>query len=387
MRTDGVTADVTGPQTFEVKSVTKNLTLDFGTAGVDSIEGTVRDTYGTPMGNVSVIASMGSFPNDLATTTDANGHYVLDGLKPDTYLITLARDGYVQSAGDAFVVVPTDTGTKAPPVVADLAMTRNHWVFGYVLDPSANPVPHAFITNAVDSTYYIPYIADTDGSYTISTVIGSTGLIAENSAFAASQPLAADLTTDDVVGNLQLRPLSDATVPAAPTGSVTGGVESITASAYPTTDGGNPITKLSMTVSPGGKTCTILYSCTVTGLKDDTVYKVSLYATNAVGAGKSRVITVRTKPTDLPRSILSHRGKKGAAVIVFKAPRSSAGIRDYTLRYIDRGKWKVFKHTRWLRSPITVSGLKPRTTYTGTLQAVTKVGKSTRSAIFYFTTG
>jgi protocatechuate 3,4-dioxygenase beta subunit len=387
VHTDGSTSEVFGAQTFEVKATTQTLTVDFGTGGLDSIEGTVRDAYGTPMANVPVTASMAATLDVVSTTTDANGHYLLDGLKPDTYDIYLTRAGYFQSAGDLIVDVPADTGTKAPPIVADMTMSRNHWAFGYVLDPDGHPASNAFIINAIDPNYYAPSIADTDGSYLLPNSLGSGSVVAESPSYAASLPLSADLTTDDVVADLQLRPLSEATVPGIPTGQVIAGVESITASVYATTDGGNPVSKLSATVSPGGKSCIAVYSCTIAGLKDDTVYKVSLYAGNAVGLGKARVLTVRTKPTDMPRNILSHRGKKGAAVIVFKTPRSSSGIRDFTLRYIDHGKWKIYKHKRWLHSPITVSGLKARTTYTGTLQAVTKVGRSTRSGIFYFTTG
>jgi protocatechuate 3,4-dioxygenase beta subunit len=387
VRAEGLAADVYGEQSFQVTAATKDLTIDFATAGVNSIEGVVRDAYGSPMGNVNVYVGTNSAPYSLATTTDVNGHYFFDGLQPDSFTISLDRPGYTQPLGDQTVVVP-DTGAKAPPVVADMSLARNHWIFGYILDPDGKPVPNGFITNAISASYYVPYVADSDGGFVITSEYAQSQLVAENADYAASLLLPTDLSTNDVIANLQLRPLSDATIPAAPSAQVYGGVESIFVSGFPTTDGGNLITKVTATVSPGGRSCSLLLtSCTITGLKDDTVYKVTIYATNKIGTGIPLVLTVRTKPIDIPRYILSHRGKNGAAVIVFKAPGRPGAIKNYTLRYIDRGKWKIYKHKPWTHSPITVSGLKARTTFTGTLQAIPKVGKSARSGPFYFTTG
>lgn len=80
-----------------------------------------------------------------------------------------------------------------------------------------------------------------------------------------------------------------ATKPSAPT-SVTGTSADSAASVSWTaaTSGGAPVTKYTVTASPGGGTCeTATTSCSISGLTNNTAYTFSVTATNAIGTSTS----------------------------------------------------------------------------------------------------
>jgi hypothetical protein len=387
---EGSTANNTGGEYIVINSLASTATIDLTTVGIDSIEGTVTDAFGSPLAGADVMATMTTSGDAVSTTTDAAGHYSFDGLVPDTYDISFTRNGYGAAAGDSVVVIPADPlipTTHPSPVVSDVTLTRQPWIFGFVRNPGGVAYPNADVKSSLDVTYFIPLVSETDGSYVSILSPGPSTLTAEAFDYGASTPVVVNTSSGDVIQDLSLRPLATASVPEVPTGGAAGQIESVAVSAFVRGDGGNPITKLTAVAQPGGHWCVVTYGCTIKGLQDDTAYKVKIFATNTVGASAPLVLSVRTKPTDMPRDVLSHRGKRGAAVIVFKTPHSTGGLRDFTLRYLSQGKWKVYKHKAWTHSPITVSGLRAGTSYAATLQAVVRTGRSTRSGTFYFTTG
>ncbi|MEI6423054.1 MAG: fibronectin type III domain-containing protein, partial [Lentisphaerota bacterium] len=83
-------------------------------------------------------------------------------------------------------------------------------------------------------------------------------------------------------------PVTPATLPGAPVinGTEDGNTQVTVLFTAPTIDGGNPITKYTVTSSPGGKTATAASSpITVTGLTNGTAYTFTVKATNDVGTG------------------------------------------------------------------------------------------------------
>lgn len=379
---DGWSSADTG-STVTITKKTTALRQDIALSGQSRLEGTITDEFGSPLAGIGVEADFANSPGVVTTTTDSAGHYVFAGLGADTYNLYALTPGYSELAGD--LTYPL-TGALTT-TTADVALQRANWIFGTVVDPSGHPVPGADVRSVTDPTYYAPLVTDTDGSFVVVTNASGTSLSAEAPHYGASAAYQVPSLGTDLTVQLGLQPLSTAHVPSAPSATAVGGLQSITVSGTVGPDGGNPVTNFYAVASPGGHYCSLHFSCTITGLKDNATYTVKVYATNELGNGLAQLLKVKTKPTDMPRHILSHRGPRGAAVIVFKAPKSTIKIVNYRLRYKVNGKWRIYYHRKWTKSPVTVRGLRPQTTYVGTLEALLAKGKATRSGIFYFTTG
>ena len=74
-----------------VFTLSATVTASAGTTG--GIQGFITDAQGHPIARVSVSAVSPSA--HTATTSTANGFYSLNGLPPDTYKVSFAKDGYV----------------------------------------------------------------------------------------------------------------------------------------------------------------------------------------------------------------------------------------------------------------------------------------------------
>ncbi|MBA4246774.1 MAG: hypothetical protein C0444_00550 [Microbacterium sp.] len=61
--------------------------IDIALEESGTISGRVTGPTGDPLADVEVIAELGTSPDTLYTTTDANGEYVLEGVGPSTYLV------------------------------------------------------------------------------------------------------------------------------------------------------------------------------------------------------------------------------------------------------------------------------------------------------------
>ena len=64
------------------------------TASGGTYEGTVALSDGTPVAGVRIFAMAEDADTEPRTTTDANGHYRIDGLPADRYMLHAQRDGY-----------------------------------------------------------------------------------------------------------------------------------------------------------------------------------------------------------------------------------------------------------------------------------------------------
>jgi LPXTG-motif cell wall-anchored protein len=142
---------------------------------------------------------------------------------------------------------------------------------------------------------------------------------ATNPAFAAS-----DLT----VGQITIS-WTGPSVPAPPTGlaaSTSSGALGFSWVA-PTDDGGTAITGYTVTLTPGGGTCTVTtLSCTITGLSNATAYAATATATNVVGASaaSSPVSATPVGAPSAPRDITSTVTNAGL-LVTWSAPASNGG--------------------------------------------------------------
>ena len=98
-------------------------------ATTGGISGTVRDTAGHPLANVSVSAVAPSMTSK--TVTGANGFYSLQGLAPDTYTVTFSLAGY-QTAQAVGVTI-----TQGLTYTQDATMSTEAKVIGTVTVRSA----------------------------------------------------------------------------------------------------------------------------------------------------------------------------------------------------------------------------------------------------------
>jgi Carboxypeptidase regulatory-like domain len=72
-----------------------------GTSG--GIGGMITDANtGKPVSGASVVALSAS--QELTTTTDARGHFMFFALQPDSYSITIQKDGYVAQSSAGYEV-------------------------------------------------------------------------------------------------------------------------------------------------------------------------------------------------------------------------------------------------------------------------------------------
>ncbi len=113
-----------------------------------SLEGRVKDRQGEPVSGARLFFSesagspLGGGWDGRASkgTTDAEGRFVLSGLKPGTAYVTVMASGYRTRAGQA-VQVPEEG--QAPPV--EITLDPGTSLEGTVRDSRGNPLPRAYV--------------------------------------------------------------------------------------------------------------------------------------------------------------------------------------------------------------------------------------------------
>ncbi|HVX21130.1 MAG TPA: fibronectin type III domain-containing protein [Acidimicrobiales bacterium] len=150
-----------------------------------------------------------------------------------------------------------------------------------------------------------------------------------------------------------------------------------------TTTGGLPITAYTVTSSPTGHTCTWTsgpFTCTVTGLKNGTLYSFTVKAHNAVGTGAASTPAYATPQPVAPGTPTGPAAAAGdgQATVTWTAPATTGGsaITGYTVTSTPTGK----SCTSTGATTCTVDGLHDGTGYTFTVRAHNAVGTGPTSA-------
>jgi hypothetical protein len=376
--------------TVNVPNSTSVVGFSYSEPGSGSISGTVTNQLGEPVAGATVLISGGFV--DGVSTSDANGHYSVEGLSNDTYLLQVVPSSYGE-IGDIPNVIVSDA---TPAAVQDVVVTRLGTLSGHVYGPDKKPVFGAIVTalptGGAGSSHVGQAISGPDGSYVIpSLAVDTYNVTAEAPDWAISTNAPLTIKTNGEYDSLDvnLRDLSFATVPAPPTAIVAAGAESVKASGSASgNDGGNPVDHTNVTISPGNAKCVWSgYFCTATGLKDDTLYTVRVTSVNRVGASKAVVRTVRTRPTASVTKIKVTAVKGGKAIVTFKAPHTTGVIVDYALHYLSGGKWKVYKHKASIKPVLTVAGLGSKKSFKAFIVPLLKQGRASNSAYFTLKTG
>ena len=203
--------------------------------------------------------------------------------------------------------------------VIPTAGSAPHVAVAYLIDPTdlANPMGIAFAPdgsgnlyladNQTGGVYLLPNTSTTPGTLTPGAV--APVMLALNSGGLMKNP---NFLTFDNSGNLLYADWGTDTIgeltglgflPSDPTNvtAVAGNAQATVSWSAPSFTGGT-ITGYTVTLNPGGKTCTTTTtSCTITGLTNGTAYTVEVTATNSAGTSTPSVTLVTpVAPTITP---------------------------------------------------------------------------------------
>ncbi|HEX5245566.1 MAG TPA: fibronectin type III domain-containing protein [Gaiellaceae bacterium] len=362
----------------------------------------------TPDGKTAYVANEGSNTvTPITTATNTAGTAIAVGGNP--IAIAIAPDGktaYVTNEGSN-TVTPIDTATNTAgtaisvgtaPVavaiapdqapVAALAVTAAPAFQTTVLDASASSVAFGSIAS---------YAWDFGDGHTATTTSPTTGHAYQNVGVYA-----ATVTETDSAGTSKTQVFTGQTVsrngsahasiaativiqhgpPGAPTGvsaSAGDGQATVTFTA-PRDDGsGDPISRYTVTASPGGATASGNASpIVVTGLTNGTAYTFTVTATNSVGTGPASTASNSATPFGPPGAPtdVSATAGDGRATISFTASADNGrAIVGYTVTASPGGATASDAG-----SPISVTGLTNGTAYTFTVTATNSLGMTAASA-------
>ncbi|MEI7438781.1 MAG: MBG domain-containing protein, partial [Thermoleophilia bacterium] len=247
-------------------------------------------------------------------------------------------DGTLLPAG-AYVItatfVPTDLENITSGTTAQVALTVARKTLTVSGITAADKPFDTLTTVVLDTTAAAPVgvVGIDDVGIDVSNAVGTH----RDAAPGAGKVL--DISGLDTTGVSRInytltQPTATATiravVPGTPTG-VTAVAMDRQASvewAAPAFNGGQPITGYTVTASPGGQTCTWTagpYTCTVTGLTNNTTYTFTVSATNAAGTSSASSTSGPTTPTVAAVATISAAFDAGMEVIEDGTARVSLG--------------------------------------------------------------
>jgi large repetitive protein len=194
-------------------------------------------------------------------------------------------------------------------------------------------------------------------------------------------------------------PASSASAPATPAGppvaptnvkAASGqNVSSTVSWSAPTDDGGTPITRYTVTSSPGGITCTTAgaTTCTVTGLTNGTTYTFTVTATNIAGTSAASAPSNAVTPASTPGAPTGvtavnvtniQFGSSPRVLVSWVAPASTGGspITEYTVTATNGGGTCSPPGTS---TSCIFLGLVAGTSYTFTVTAINSIGSGPAS--------
>jgi hypothetical protein len=210
-------------------------------------------------------------------------------------------------------LAPTASGDRhATLAITDALGSTTNVGLDYLIQPSVTSVspttgpPAGGTTVTIHGTQFTDVSAVHFGSDSASYTIDSPTQITAT-APAGSVKTAVDVTVTTPDGDSAASSVSRFTYadpPAAPTNATAspGDQQAAVSFAGPSDDGGSPVTRYTVTASPGGAQATGTTSpITVTGLSDGIDYSFSVTATSAVGTSPSAVSNTITtlKPSHL----------------------------------------------------------------------------------------
>lgn len=375
---------------------------DIGESPKGQIVGTATPrAVPSPVSSISVSAATGQAT--VAWVPGFNG-----GIAISTYLVTASPGGLQCTApGSATQCVITnlvngtqytfsvtsinDAGSSQPKISGKvlIAGTPNAAV-ALKVKPGDGSLAITFAPPALDGgsavTGYTVYVND-EVACTVapSKALGCTVTDLENGTpqvvrVVANNAIGSSVSTNEVVATPGRAPSAVSAVVAQP------GVSALTVSwVEPADDGGSPITGYAVTVTPGGKTCSVdadTTSCEIKGLTTGTSYTAKVVAINGVGSStavQSNAVKIVGAPTAV-RNLSASAIVKGAK-LYFAPPSNNGGspITTYVITVTAANGTAlptIEVDATKVKGSYTVTGLTKGVTYSITVAAENQYGMS-----------
>ena len=375
---------------------------EIGESAKGQIVGTVTPrAVPSPVSSISVSAATGQAT--VSWVPGFNG-----GIAISTYLVTASPGGLQCTApGTATQCVITnlvngtqytfsvtsinDAGSSQPKISGKvlIAGTPNAAV-ALKVKPGDGSLTISFAPPALDGgsavTGYTVYVND-EVACTVapSKSLGCTVNDLENGTpqavrVVANNAIGASVSTNEIVVTPGRAPSAVSSVVAEP------GVGALTVSwVEPADDGGSPITGYAVTVTPGGKTCSVdadTTTCEIKGLTTGTTYTAKVVAINGVGSSasmQSNAVKIVGAPTAV-RNLSASAIVKGAK-LYFAPPANNGGtpITTYVITVTAANGTAlptIEVDATKVKGSYTVTGLTKGVTYTITVAAENQYGMS-----------
>ncbi|MDQ1482948.1 MAG: hypothetical protein QOF35_1024, partial [Actinomycetota bacterium] len=199
--------------------------------------------------------------------------------------------------------------------------------------------------------------------------------------------------TSFALDDISLTSAGTSTVPATPTDvtATAGNARAVVSWSAPPANGGCPITRYTVTATPGGRTVTTTGARTATfgGLNNGTAYRFTVAATNAAGTSPVSVISAAVTPRPVvpgaPTGVLA-AAANAAAAVSWTPPADNGGsaITGYAVRVVNAATSAQVGALRPAAAGtkgLAVTGLVNGTAYRLQVRASNAVGSSTPSAL------
>lgn len=160
-------------------AATEGQTTTLGVALVRAatIDGTVTDAQGNPLGSAEVVVHDDGYQTYQVTSTDPQGRYSIQ-VAPGTYTVRADKGGYARSTH-------TVEGTAGSTTTRDFSLGQPAVITGTVTDSKGSPVTNAFVV-ADDGENYYYNRTNASGGYSIDVPAGDYTVTAQSSGAMGS---------------------------------------------------------------------------------------------------------------------------------------------------------------------------------------------------------
>jgi protocatechuate 3,4-dioxygenase beta subunit len=174
-------AAAAAPVTVTGGATTSGIDAQLQTGGV--ITGTVTDTQGHPLAGITAAvpnSAFGLLAGPQRTTTDAAGHYRIDGLTTGTYHIAFAGGGYIEQyyGGTSYdTAAPIDVSVGTTRTGIDARLEVGGTITGTLTDARGAPLQGSVFVDHLDGSTAGLAGTDAAGRYTVGNLASGSYIV------------------------------------------------------------------------------------------------------------------------------------------------------------------------------------------------------------------